>query len=73
VSDEATDAPEVEPLPQRFVAIAYVLALVCALLPLAVLGAGFAGATLFTRGKRRDGAAVIVLAVLCSILGVVLR
>lgn len=74
MSDEdVTETREVEPLPPRMVAIAYVLALVCALLPLAVLGAGFAGAVLFNRGRRRDGAAVIVLAVLCSIVGVLLR
>ncbi len=71
--DEVAESREVEPLPPRMVAIAYALALVCALLPLAVLGAGFAGAVLFNRGRRRDGAGVIVLAVLCSIFGVLLR
>ena len=49
------------------------IALICVLLPLAVLGAAFAGAVIFKRGRRIEGAGVIVLAVLCSIFGVLLR
>jgi hypothetical protein len=59
-----------EELPARLVIVAYVLALVCAMLPLAILGAAFAGAVLFTRGRRPEGAGVIALAVICAVLGV---
>lgn len=62
--------PAVPEIPARLVVVAYALALVCAVAPLAVLGAGFAGAVLFTRGRRGAGAGVIALAVLCAALGV---
>ena len=65
----AAPAPRIPP---RLLVVAYALALVCALAPLAVLGAGFAGAMLFTRGRRGAGAGVVVTAVLCAALGVVL-
>jgi len=64
--------PAVPEIPPRLVVVAYALALVCAVVPLAVLGAGFAGAVLFTRGRRGAGAGVIALAVLCAALGVAL-
>jgi uncharacterized RDD family membrane protein YckC len=61
--------PPQEEVPVRLVAVAYLLALVCVVAPLAILGAGFAGAVLFTRGRRPEGAGVIVLAVACAVLG----
>lgn len=60
-------------IPARLVVVAYVLALVCAVAPLAILGAGFAGAVLFSRGRRAAGAGVVALAALCAALGVALR
>ncbi|MGI8730391.1 MAG: hypothetical protein ACR2LK_10450 [Solirubrobacteraceae bacterium] len=68
-----TDEREPEQLPPRLVGAAYLMALVCAVAPLVVLGAGFAGAVVFNRGRRREGAGVIVVAVLCTALGIVLR
>lgn len=66
--------PELEDgeVPTRLVVVAYLLALLCAVAPLAVLGAGFAGAVLFTRGRRNAGAGVVALAVLCTALGFLL-
>jgi hypothetical protein len=75
---ESKPAPEPQPkpeqpgLPPRLVAIGYVIALVCLVAPLAVLGAGFAGAVVFQRGRRGAGAGVIAVAVLCSALGFLL-
>lgn len=70
----AKDAKDAEPtpgeLPPRLVVIAYLLALICAVAPLAILGAGFAGATLYTRGRRGAGAGVVAAAVVCTVLGV---
>jgi hypothetical protein len=51
------------------VAVGYLIAAVCALVPLAVLGAAFAGTVLFTHGRRGAGAGVIALAVACTALG----
>ncbi|MEA2218015.1 MAG: hypothetical protein QOJ35_641 [Solirubrobacteraceae bacterium] len=66
-------APAGEPsageLPPRLVVVAYAIAVVCLVAPLAVLGAGFAGAALFTRGRRAAGAGVVAVAVLCAALG----
>jgi hypothetical protein len=53
--------------------IGYVLALICALLPLAILGAAFAGAAIFQRGRRAQGAGVIVLAIVCVTIAVLTR
>jgi uncharacterized RDD family membrane protein YckC len=61
-----------EEIPPRLVAIAYVIAVVCVVAPLAVLGAGFAGAVIIRRGRPALGAGVIAVAVLCSVLGVLL-
>lgn len=61
-----------EDLPPRIVAVAYLLAAVCAVVPLAVLGALFAGVVLVKRGLRGHGAGVIALAFACTALGVVL-
>lgn len=52
--------------------VAYLLAAVCLLVPLALIGALFAGVALMRRGRPADGAGVIVVAVLATALGVVL-
>ncbi len=65
--------PRPEEVPRRFVLVAYALAALCAVAPLAVLGAGFAGAVLFTRGRRGAGAGVVAFATLCAALGILLR
>jgi hypothetical protein len=71
------ERPEAEPaaeaIPPRLVVVAYVLAALCTVAPLAVLGAGFAGAVLFTRGRRGAGAGVVATAALCAMLGIWLR
>ncbi|HEX4344558.1 MAG TPA: hypothetical protein VHZ31_03255 [Solirubrobacteraceae bacterium] len=66
---DSTGAPSTQELPPRLVAIGYLIAAVCALVPLAVLGAAFAGTVLFTHGRRGAGAGVIALAVICTALG----
>lgn len=65
---------EHEPLrdPGRIVVIAYLLAVTSILVPLALLGALFAGFALTTRGRRADGFGVIALGVACTALGVLL-
>jgi hypothetical protein len=52
--------------------VAYLLAAVCVLVPLAIVGAVFAGAALLRRNRARDGAQVIALGVACAALGLVL-
>ncbi len=52
--------------------VAYLLAAVCALVPLALVGALFAGVALTRRNRARDGVQVIVLGVACTALGLVL-
>ena len=69
---EPRDASEAADLPPRIVAVAYVLAAICAMLPLALLGALFAGGVLFNRGLRGHGMGVIVLSLACTAAGVVL-
>lgn len=66
-----TDEPVLRD-PPRVVAAAYLLAAVCLLIPLAAVGALFAGLALARRNRPRDGAAVLALAVLCTALGVTL-
>ena len=58
--------------PPRLVAAAYLLAAVCLLVPLAAVGAVFAGVVLTRRNRPGSGAAVIALAVVCTALGVTL-
>ena len=58
--------PEHAEIPPRLVLVAYALALLCTVAPLAVLGAGFAGAVLIRRGRRGAGLGVIALAVVCA-------
>jgi hypothetical protein len=54
------------------VVVAYLLAVVCLLVPLALLGALFAGVALMRRGRPAEGAGVIVVAVLATALGLML-
>jgi len=59
------------PLPLRpaVVVAAYLLAALCVLLPLAVIGSTFAGTVLWGRGLRPHGAAVFGLGIVCTVLG----
>jgi hypothetical protein len=54
------------------VVVAYLLAAVCMLVPLALVGALFAGVALLRRGRPADGAGVIVVGLLATALGVLL-
>ena len=68
-----TDKPALqEPLPPHIVGVAYLLAAICLFVPLAVIGAIFAGVVVANRGLRGHGIAVIGLAIVCAVLGVVL-
>jgi hypothetical protein len=62
------------PLPVRpqVVVVAYLLAALCLLIPLAVVGSTFAGAVLWRRGLRPHGAAVTALGIACTAVGVTL-
>ena len=51
--------------------VAYLLAAVCVLAPLAVVGAVFAGVALMRRNRPRDGIQVIALGIACTALGLV--
>ena len=55
--------------PQAVVA-AYLLAALCLLVPLAVVGSTFAGTVLWRRGLRRHAVAVVGLGVACVVIGV---
>ena len=61
-----------DPLPVRpqVVVVAYLLAALCLLIPLAIVGSTFAGAVLWRRGLRPHAAAVVGLGVVCMVLGV---
>ena len=52
--------------------VAYLLAAVCLLVPLALVGAVFAGVALIRRNRPSDGWGVIVVGVLATGLGIVL-
>lgn len=56
--------------PTRIVVVAYLLALVCMLAPLALIGALFAGVALMRRGRPLDGAGVIVVAIAATTFGI---
>lgn len=56
-------------VPPGAVVAAFLLALVCVLVPFGVIGAVYAGIVLASRGRRREGYAVIVVGVVCAILG----
>ena len=68
--ERAEREPGPDDVPTRLVVVAYAIALICAVAPLAVLGAGFAGAVLYGRGRRGSGAGVVAVAVLCAALGI---
>lgn len=51
------------------VVVAYVLAAVCLLVPLALVGALFAGIVLMRRNRRLEGAGVIALGLACTAAG----
>ncbi len=55
--------------PQVVVA-AYLLAALCLLIPLAVVGSTFAGTVLWRRGPRLHGAVVVGLGIACMLFGV---
>jgi hypothetical protein len=52
--------------------VAYLLAAVCVLVPLALIGALFAGVALARRNRPVEGVGAIVLGIACTALGVVL-
>lgn len=54
------------------VAAAYGLALLCVLLPLAFVGALFAGVALHRRDRRAEGLGVLAAGASCTVLGIVL-
>jgi len=54
------------------VVVAYLLAIVCLLVPLALVGALFAGIALMRRNRAADGLGVIVVGVLATALGLIL-
>jgi hypothetical protein len=64
VDDDDPDRLEPQPLPQRVVIVAYLLAALCMLIPLAFVGAAFAGVVLIRRGRPIDGTVVIALGAL---------
>lgn len=68
-----TGDPPPAPLPPRLIGAAYLMALVCAVVPLVILGAGFAGAVVFNHGRHGAGAGVIAVALLSTALGIALR
>ena len=59
------------PLRAQVVIAGYVLAALCLLVPLAVVGSTFAGVVLWRRGLSLHGAVVAGLGVACAALGVV--
>jgi hypothetical protein len=61
-----------DPLPvsPQVVVVGYLLAALCLLIPLAVVGSTFAGAVLWRRGLRQHGAAVVGLGIACMVFGV---
>lgn len=50
----------------------YLLAALCLLLPLAVIGALFAGVALMRRGRPRAGAGILVLGAALTVIGLTL-
>ena len=64
MEDDDADRLDQPPLPTRVVVAAYLLAALCMLIPLAYVGAAFAGVVLIRRGRALDGAVVLVLGAL---------
>ena len=62
--------PPGPPVPPRLVAIAYLLAVTCALVPLGVLLAGFAALVLVRRGRPGHGLGVLAVAVAATAFGI---
>jgi hypothetical protein len=58
------------PVRPSAVVAAYLLAALCVVIPLAVVGSTFAGIVLWRRGLRSHGAAVVGLGVACGVFGV---
>jgi hypothetical protein len=58
------------PVPPQAIVAAYLLAALCLLIPLAVVGSTFAGIVLWRRGLGRHAAGVVGLGVACTVLGV---
>ena len=58
--------------PTRVVVAGYLLAVVCLLVPLAVIGALFAGIVLIRRGRPQAGAGILALGVLLTVVGLTL-
>ena len=58
------------PLRPQAVVAAYLLAALCLLVPLAVVGSTFAGTVLWRRGLRTHGAAVLGLGIAAVVFGV---
>ena len=58
--------------PPGVVAAGFGLALLCLMLPLAFIGAAFAGVALTRRRRRTEGIAVLVLGAACTAIGIVL-
>ena len=56
-------------LPGRVVAAAYLLALVCVLVPFGIIGVAFVSVVLAQREQRAHAAAVLALGIVCAILG----
>ena len=52
--------------------VAYLIAILCFLLPLVLVGALFAGVALIRRNRQADGAGVLFVAVLATSLGLIL-
>jgi hypothetical protein len=59
-------------LPPRLIAVAYLLALLCLLVPLAAVGSVFAGIVLLRRGRTQAGAGVLALTAACTAIGIVM-
>ena len=69
IMDTSMDDGPVPVRPQAVVA-AYLLAALCLLIPLAIVGSTFAGIVLWRRGLRQHAAAVVGFGVACMVFGV---
>jgi hypothetical protein len=58
------------PVNPQAVVVGYMLAALCLLIPLAVVGSTFAGAVVWRRGPRQHGVAVVGLGIACTVFGV---
>ena len=53
--------------------VAYLLAAICFLIPLALVGAVFAGIALMRRNRRAEGMGVIAVGIAATAIGIALR